>query len=617
MKTIKRILSFVVCSVVISHISFAQKSIDSLITKLNRVIQKENIPGAMISIVKSDSIIFTGGIGYANIEKEEPVTKDHLFRLGSISKSFTALGIVKLVAENKLNLSMTVNEIDSTIGIKNIWKKDSYITIEQVLEHTAGFEDLRGHAKYADDDIDSLTCKEMLHAHRRSLYPRWKPGVRKAYSNPGYVLAGYIMEKISKKSYHQYIKNDILIPIGMINSGFYFKKTSEMIIANGYHREGGKLSPIEFKSVQGGPASDFCSNAAEMSLFLKFMLSRKSPKTDKALIDSKWFDRIENPETSISAKNGFKGGYGLGNVSIWTNNHLFHGHDGGIDGFSSMYLYSQEANFGLAVSMNRQGRIWKLVDEILDFYVEKNTYSNTESIEINNDIRNKYSGFYNFKNPRNQKMHFIQKTMSGHSIEFMGNRLLIKDFGGEIRDTLYHKGKNQYFRETEGVPFAMLLENDDKHPVLWLGGDYAEKGNKSVRIAKNYLLLGSLIMSVLYLFVGFIWWVRQLSSTEKKSKKDRFILWLSSLCLVFTMVSFIITTEVYEKPESINLGSILVFLGSIAFFVCSGISIITSLKLSEEGMVFKWYYRLTAISLLVIALWLLLNNFIGFKLWVN
>lgn len=594
--------------------SFGQKDIDALLLRLNDILANENIPGAMISIVNSDSIIFAGGIGYADIKKQEQVTGDHLFRLGSISKSFTALGIVKLATENKVKLSTTIDEIDHTLGIKNSWKKEAPISIEQILEHTAGFDDVHNHARYPSEDIGTLTCSAMVKAHRKSLYARWKPGVRKAYSNPGYVLAGYLMEVISKRPYDQYLKDEILSPLGMKDSGFYFKSQPEMLMTQGYKREGGKISPIEFKSVQGGPASDFCSNAKEMSLFLRYMMSGKIPETADALSPI-WLNRIENPATTLAAKNGCIGGYGLGSASIWTNNHLFHGHDGGIDGFSSMYLYSREADFGLAISINTQGRIWNLIDEILNFYLGVNTYHNIETKPISNETKSKFEGFYNFKSPRNQTMHFVQKMMTGHTITFEGNLLMVKDFGGVIRDTLYHKGNNEFYRKSEGVPFVMLLENENKQPVLWLGNEYAEKGNRSLRVIKNYLLFACIIMSIQYFFVGFFWWLLQFFKKLKKSKTSRLILWISSACLMLTIIGFLLTTELYERPETINLGSITVFLGSIAFFVSSILSVVKSFKLPEKGRIFKWYYRWTAFSLFVLALWLLSNHFIGFRLW--
>jgi len=591
----------------------AQKSIDSLLVSIQNVIEKEKIPGVMISIVRSDTVLYAGGLGYANVKTNEKVTENHLFRLGSISKSITALGIVKLSLENQFSLSSTIQDLDKKLEIENPWDASAPITVEQVLEHTAGFDDVHRHVLYAKKS-EETNCTEKVAVHKNSLYVRWKPGTRMAYSNPGYVLAGQLLETVTKTPYNEYLKREILAPLGMDKSGFYFSRPTNYKMVSGHIEEGNELSPIDFKSVNGGPSSDFCSNANEMSLFLMYLLSGKNKLSDKSPVPIENFKRIENPKTTIAAKNGFVGGYGLGNMSIWSNNNLFHGHDGGINGFSSILLYSREANLGLAISMNIQGNIWKITDKILDHFLGKNTYIDTTTKKISNSTKEKFEGFYSLKSPRNQSLYFLQKTTNGHSIEFKENKLLVKDFGGIIRDTLYHKGNNIFYRKDEGIPFLMLLEDEDKSPAIWLGNQYGEKGNGTLRRIKNYSLLACLLMGVQFLFFGLLGIVRQLW-IKKQSISSRILLWLSSFFLVFTFISFLITTEFYENAETINLGSVIIFSSSIAFFIFSILSLIQGFKIHAEGLMYKWYYRLTAISLFIVSIWLLSNGLIGFRLW--
>jgi len=153
------------------------------------------IPGAMITIVKKDSVLFTGGIGYANVESKEAVTANHLFRVGSISKSFTALAMMRLVEMGKINLGDKVMDIDSTLPIINQWKNEASLTIANLLEHTAGFDDMHFHSLYNNEDHSRPPLKKILLKRKTSLVSRWEPGTRMSYSNVGYVLAGYIIEK--------------------------------------------------------------------------------------------------------------------------------------------------------------------------------------------------------------------------------------------------------------------------------------------------------------------------------------------------------------------------------------------------------------------------------------
>lgn len=612
MKKIIHLLPFVIL-LFCSEIIVAQKSIDTLLLSLQNIMEEEDIPGIMMSVVRSDTVLFSGGLGYADISAKEMVTADHLFRLGSISKSITALGLVKLSLNNKLSLSSTIQEIDENLEIENPWSEIAPITVEQILEHTAGFDAIHGNASI-DEPLEKTSCLEKVKTHNKSLYARWKPGTRMAYSNPGYIVAGHLIETITETSYDKYLKDNILTPIGMEKSGFYFTTPLAHKMATGYIREGGELSTLAFKSVSGGPASDFCSTANEMALFLMYMLSGELTNDNKAPIPFEVFERIENSKTTLASKNGFVGGYGLGNNSIWGNNFLFHGHDGGIDGFSSIYLYSREADLGFVVSMNVQRNLWKITDEIFEHYLGKNIYLDSSTVTIPKVTKEKFEGFYTLKSPRNQTMYFIQKMMNGHSLEFVNEKLIIKDFAGVVRDTLYHKGQNVFYRKSEGIPFLMLLNGENKKPAIWLGTEYGEKGNKPIRQLKNYTLIASLILALQFLFVGLIVLVRQLWRKKKLSSQWK-ILWFTSLFLILTFLSFLFSLEFYDVPDRVSIGSLLVFITSIAFFIFSILSVFNGFRIHEMSLMNKWYYRITAVSLFGIALWLFSNGLIGFMMW--
>ena len=590
--------------------SFAQSLDKGLIVKLEKVLEENQMPGAMISIVQNDSILFAGGVGYANIENKESIHAGHLFRMGSISKTFTAFGILKLVDENKLKLSDAVKKIDPSLEIKNKWKKQSPITVEQILEHTAGFDDVQKDAQYNTEDMDAPACSSLVKVHKKSLYARWKPGERMSYSNPGYVLAGHLIEHLSKKPYNTYLKEEILQALDMNQSGFYYKQKEGLNLAQGYKRMGGQLQAVPFQSVHGGPASDFCTNAKDMCLFLKFLLSEKA-KNENELISLDLLERMRTPKTSIAAKNGYKTGYGLGTTSLWSNNHLFYGHDGGIDGFSSLYLFSKEANFALAVSINSETDPWVLAKEILDYFLGKNKYKDSSAVTIPSEIKNQFTGFYNFKNPRNQSFHFIQKMFDGHSIEFKENRMLVKDFRSNVLDTLYHKGSNQFYRKNEGVPFVMLLENKGV-PILWLGNDYAEKGSKGIRSFLNYGLFGIVFFSCLYFFVGLFWMFKDFMSKPKKRNSYNILLWFTTFLLLLFIISFIFADEFYQSTNPVNFGSVLLGICSAAFLIFSIGSLVKSFKINSESKMLKIYQRLTAFSLFALAIFCLYNGLMDF-----
>jgi len=154
----------------------------------------------MISIVKKDSILFSGGLGYADLEQKMNVDHTTQFHLASITKFFVAMGIQKLIIEGKLNLNDRLQAIAPEIPYTNKWESTNPVRLVHLLEHTAGFEDIQLN-KMVNTTGNPLTGIDALKAAENSLSSRWKPGEMMSYSNPGYNVLGFIIEKGSNISF--------------------------------------------------------------------------------------------------------------------------------------------------------------------------------------------------------------------------------------------------------------------------------------------------------------------------------------------------------------------------------------------------------------------------------
>ena len=115
------------------------RSIEELKAKISGVMKEASLPGAGIAIVTNDSVVFLGGLGYANIDSNIPATEDTYFRMGSVTKSFIALGFLKLVEAGSIDLSTPVKEIVPEINIVNPWEETDPVRVVHILEHTSGF----------------------------------------------------------------------------------------------------------------------------------------------------------------------------------------------------------------------------------------------------------------------------------------------------------------------------------------------------------------------------------------------------------------------------------------------------------------------------------------------
>lgn len=594
--------------------SSSQKSLQPLIDSLEQIIQENRIAGAMISIATTDTILFSGGIGYADIAEKEKATKDHLFRIGSISKGFVALGILKLESEGKMSLKDPILKIDPDLPVRNKWKVEAPITVENVLEHTAGFDDMHIHAVYNNKDEIEPASRELVYRDRKSLISRWKPGTRMSYSNPGYVLAGHLVETVSKSPYTSYIKSEILDKIGMVNSAFYFRAPANNKMAQGYYHEGGEFKEMDFVTINGGPAGSICASARDMAVYLQYVLNRKTNEGQE-VIPVERFDRWENPETTLAVKRGFPGGYGLANGNSWRKGHLFHGHNGGIDGFSSHYIYSRTADLGISICMNTGGSPGVLMNPILDFLMEdEEPELDRQILPIPSEIKEKYEGFYNFKSPRLQMRAPFTQMTNGVELKFQEDTVLVNDIFGTEKDKWVYGGNGEFYVGTEGLPFAKLFQEEGKS-ILWLGNEYAEKGSKGIRMAKNLAIWISVLVVLSYIVIILFWMFFRLIKKRKGVVAEILPIWLACLCLVLIPNFFGTAAELVKKSGALNIASIVLFVLTFVFAGMSIFAIFRSIKLRKVKAILKTYTRLTSIGLMIILIFLLVNGYIGFRLW--
>src|SRR5258708_5220022 len=116
-------------------------NIEELKSAVAAILKKYDIPGIGIALVTKDKVVFTGGVGKADVAANRDVTADTMFRVGSITKSFVALRALQLVEQHKLDLDEKVAEAAPEIPVLNLWEATNPVTLAGLLEHTAGFDD--------------------------------------------------------------------------------------------------------------------------------------------------------------------------------------------------------------------------------------------------------------------------------------------------------------------------------------------------------------------------------------------------------------------------------------------------------------------------------------------
>ena len=226
-------------------------------------LRNRNIAGAVISVVKDGQVLFQKGYGYADVEQKKPVLPDQtLFRPGSISKLFTATAVMQLVEQGKLDLDRDVNDY-LDFAIPKTYQEP--VTLRQLLTHTGGFEETLKNLFVAHEtDIKPLRTY-LVNQMPARIFP---PGKIPSYSNYGFTLAGYIVERVSGEKFERYIENHILKPLGMNHSTFGQPLPAQLAsqMSKGYLSASKK--PRDFEWVQAAPAGALSTTAADMTRFM-------------------------------------------------------------------------------------------------------------------------------------------------------------------------------------------------------------------------------------------------------------------------------------------------------------------------------------------------------------
>ena len=310
-------------------------------------LEREDIAGAVVAVVKDGKVLFAKGYGFSDVQKRKSVSPaETLFRPGSISKLFTWTSVMQLVEQGKLDLDRDVNDY-LDYKIPPAFSKP--ITLRNVLTHTPGFEETAKELFVADAS-KMRPLGEYLREHIPGrIFP---PGVTPAYSNYATAMAGYIVQRTSGKPFEQYVADNIFIPLGMGHTTFVQPLPANLspLMSNGYQRASKEAKPYEF--VQAFPAGSVATSAADMCIFMMAHLQ-----------DGRWNDKqILKPETAkLMHARAFGSdprlnGMALGFYEETRNGHRIIGHGGDTLYFHSDLHLIHDSNVGFFVSYNSAGK---------------------------------------------------------------------------------------------------------------------------------------------------------------------------------------------------------------------------------------------------------------------
>jgi CubicO group peptidase (beta-lactamase class C family) len=287
-----------------------------------------------VLVARGGEVLLSKGYGYANLEWNMPNAPDTKFRLGSITKQFTAASILLLEERGKLHVNDPVKKYMSDAPAA--WDK---ITIFHLLTHTSGIPDVTAFPDFPKTEPFAATTAEVV-ARFRDKPLEFEPGEKMKYDNSGYILLGYLIEKITGGSYEKFVRENIFAPLGMNDSGYDSNSAVIAHHAAGYARRGGQLENAGFVHMSiPGAAGGLYSTTEDLLKWEQALFGGK-------VLQAGSLEKMTTP---------YKNFYAFGLMVTTADGRRLIQHGGGIEGFNTQLSYYPDDKVTVAVLSNVEG----------------------------------------------------------------------------------------------------------------------------------------------------------------------------------------------------------------------------------------------------------------------
>ena len=482
------------------------KTIAELKSMLVSEMGKQHIAGMILTLVTHDSVLYAGGLGYANVEKKIPVTEKHLFRQASITKLFTALGILNLVNEGKLTVNTRLKDIAPEIPFENEWEKTYPVTIAHLMEHTTGFDDKTPleEYNYSGEKISGLDALKVFKEFMKS---KWKPGERLAYSGVNYAILAYVIEHISDQPFQEYLRQKVFPPLGMADANVYLSGDDSGAYSKGYVWKDNHYQYVphlpQYNPGYGSLNANALDFAHALSAYLNDWRTPNGQFLTKVMLEDS-----ETPHTYLSAQAGMKNTYAYGNENADFNGRMFRGHGGAIGGYLSGFYYNRELGLGYAFSFNtfNQG-FHGYANDLINRFLTQNLSQVTKAATypINKKTIESYLGYYRLSNLNHSNTAHFEGLKNTFKLEHNQDKLVANFLlGGSMVWKAADKSGLKFKNEWSSNSHILFLKDSDDNQVIVDNTLYIKKISAIEAWTPVVLLCFSLILLVSSLLFGII-----------------------------------------------------------------------------------------------------------------
>lgn len=586
---------------------------------MNDHLKSKRIAGAVVAVVKDGNIVLKKGYGYSDYENKRPVSPDSsLFRIGSISKTFTWIAVMQLAAQGKLNLDEDVNNYLTDFRIPD--GKGGPITLRNLMTHTPGFED-RLLGIFGRDEKSIRPYGEIL---KEELPERVRPsGVEMSYSNHGTGIAAYIVENVSGLKWNEYVEQNIIKPLGMDHTTFRQPLPDHLaeMVSKGYNYENGSLKEYGFEFIPLAAVGGASSTADDMARYMITHL-QFGKYNDISILDSASFSRIHGIEFKASP---FVSGIGLGIYELvnWNGIRTI-GHGGDTFWFHSIIALIPEKNLGLFVSFNTQTADYA---QVLLLFL--NHFSPLkppkQEIKLTSVNSEKYTGEYRYNRYPHSDMTRISSILSPLKVSYDTSGYLIAR--GVDSQKWFMVNDSTFIKESGDEYFAFGEMQDGRYTKIFPGNLAVMPMERLPFIDSGSLHIVVLAVWMLVFLFTFIHWplvylIRRKYSLNPNEQQtlpvfNKWIGWITSLLVLLFIIGLMSSLS---KPWELAYGVspalkivlviplVLCILVPVLIYMVFKLTISKGFRLSG-----KIHFYVLTFSLLLFLLQLNHWNMLGFK----
>ena len=590
----------------------------------SKEIKELHIPGLVFILVKDGEIFFAKGYGVSDLERQTPVIPDKtIFRVGSISKLFTATGVMQLYEKGLINLDEDVNHYLKRFKIAATFPQA--ITAAHLLTHSSGIGELvYGQHTFQESKFQSLG----KYLSRRMPLRVLPPGEVFMYSDHGMSLAGFLIEEISGVPFESYMKENVLKPLGMERSTFTQSLPAILKpdMATGYNYKSGQNVPYQLDYCFTSPAAALCSTATDMARFMIAQLQNGRAPGGVGILNAATAREMQQRHFAHHPK--LRGrAYGFSESDLIVDGRRAIWHDGAMPGFNSRLILIPSRNVGVFVCWNSENMKPKydFTELFFDhYYPQKKDSAAVQPLKDSQNSSNRFAGHYRQIEGFSNQLLKLKYLMDLVPVTASSDNTL-NAFGGKFVEV-----EPLLFQEIEDKSYLNFKEDSQgRNRRMFIGIGAFEKVKWYETPMAQRLLMG--LFLVIFLSACIVWPIGYFIRRKRRQPSPSPLMFrygralagvVSGLNLLFLIGVGLVFISIVDDYWIIMRGAypwsllnVLLYIPFLTIPLTVVLIILAVLAWSKKcwSLLARWHFTLVAMAALLYVWFLAYWNLIGFK----